>query len=200
MKKTMAVVFFFLLVSSPAWADITKNTVTKDYEVSVGPDQTLLDALNAASPLQAGGRTVHGRTEWDVKWDLEWKEDKGGYCTISKVNITLTLKTTLPKLTGTGNPDQQARFTPYLSALTQYIKNQYNFGIDAANAIDKKLPEMRAMTSCSAMKAAADAMARQIVQEYRDKESKLDSDTGFGSTRGVRLGMGKVRNLPAPTE
>ncbi|NTV14747.1 MAG: DUF922 domain-containing Zn-dependent protease [Desulfobulbaceae bacterium] len=50
------------------------------YQVQAANNQSLLAALNAASPIREDGEVFHGYTEWNITWRFVWRHGSNGAC------------------------------------------------------------------------------------------------------------------------
>ena len=79
-------------------AGVSQQVEHRYYDVDQRPGESLLAALNGASPLRDGGRTFHAYTAWNVHWQFRWNAAPGGTCRIASVATRLAVAMTLPRL------------------------------------------------------------------------------------------------------
>jgi len=156
------------------------------YVATAVPDRSLRSILNAASPIHHDGRVFFGNTDWHVQWNMWWSEQPRGSCRITGVKAKISGTIMLPKLI---NPTvvQQNRFDTLAAALRVHELGHYEIGKKAAADIESGILAMAPMDTCAALKAAADELATETLDEYRAVERKYDADTDHGRTQGAWL-------------
>ena len=158
----------------------------RKYAVQAEPNQSLREALNAATPILINGKRFHGYTRWYVRWQFQWAPDPQGRCRITQVNTRLTTEVQLPDLRR-GTEAQQARFDRYLPALSQHEQGHVQVGRDAAQAIDRAIADMPAASDCATLERNANTLGQALLQEHIEREKQFDVTTGHGATQGARL-------------
>jgi len=177
---------FLILVTSTASAEVVENLDYEYYEAIAKPSQSLLASVNDASPIRHNGRTYHGYTKWNVQWRFFWKAYDSGRCTITSAKTTLTATIQLPKLKG-GTSSQKKRFEDYSAALKRHEWGHYEIGREAAASIDRELLLFPVMEDCPSLERQANALANQLLEQYREKERAYDASTGYGKSQGAWL-------------
>lgn len=166
-------------------AEIAEHLDYDDYPANAGAGGSLLDILNAASPLREDGRIVHSHTQWQVKWNFH-SMLKRGMCRITRVDVTVTGKITLPRLVG-GNPELRGKFEKYLPALRTHELGHYENGRNAAADIERRMLALPEMSSCNALQDAANNLGDSTVDFYAGKDKEYDHETLRGKTQGAWL-------------
>ena len=101
------------MATATASAAVREEHVERPYTVDAQPEQTLRQALNAATPITTDGQRFHGHTRWDVRWTFRWWRETSGACRITEVTTRLRTEVQLPQLRR-ATPDQRALFDRYL--------------------------------------------------------------------------------------
>ena len=169
-----------------AHAAVQEEHAERKYPVHAEPNQSLREALNAATPILVNGKRFHGYTRWYVRWQFQWAPDPQGRCRITKVNTRLTTEVQLPDLRR-GTEAQQARFDRYLPALSQHEQGHVQVGRDAAQAIDRAIADMPAAADCATLERNANTLGQALLQEHVEREKQFDVTTGHGATQGALL-------------
>ncbi len=170
----------------PTRADVTDKVVYSYYIVRAQPNQSSANLLNKYSPFRHDGRVFHSHTSWDVSWHYHWIEAPDGKCKMAQVSVALDSKIVLPTLVG-ATEDQQSKFNTYLRALQTHELGHVDFGKQAARAIDGGILALPELANCRVLDAAANALANQLLDSYRQKEIQYDVDTDHGKTQGARI-------------
>lgn len=169
-----------------AHAAVQEEHAERKYPVHAEPNQSLREALNAATPILVNGKRFHGYTRWYVRWQFQWAPDPQGRCLITKVNTRLTTEVQLPDLRR-GTEAQQARFDRYLPALSQHEQGHVQVGRDAAQTIDRAIADMPAAADCATLERNANTLGQALLQEHVEREKQFDVTTGHGATQGALL-------------
>jgi predicted secreted Zn-dependent protease len=177
---------FLVLVASTANAEVVENLDYEYYEAIAKPNQSLLASVNESSPVRHNGHTYHGYTKWNVQWRFFWNTEGSGRCRIASAKTTLTATIQLPKLKG-GTASQRKIFEDYSAALKRHEWGHYEIGREAAASIDRELLLLPAMEDCPGLERQANALANQILEQYRGKERAYDASTGYGKSQGAWL-------------
>jgi predicted secreted Zn-dependent protease len=181
-------VLFCLLAmfASTARADVHEKLTELQYDVYGDDRSTLLELLNAATPVRFEGKKFHAFTSWNVHWSPRWFREPDGRCRITSVTVDLTATMRLPKLIN-GSTQQRQAFYPYLSALRTHEFGHYQIGKDASTAIDRGIARLDTAPSCSELEKEANALGYRLLAEYQARERQYDQSTGYGKTQGASL-------------
>lgn len=175
-----------LLTSALAQAEVQPSLVVQTYEVRYRADTSLRQSITDASPVRHHGRTFHGFTRWNVKWQFWWMELPGGQCRVDRTVTRVDAVITLPELRGAPADAQQA-FDRFVTALRQHEMGHYQFGLEAAHRIDQAIASLPPQPSCTALQAAANQLGRRLLDEAIRAEIAYDRDTQHGRTQGAWL-------------
>lgn len=175
-----------LLAAGLAHAGVDEEYSEQPYAVQARPDQTLEQALNAATPIIVDGQRFHGYTRWHVRWTFRWWREESGRCNITEAATRLRADVQLPELHG-ATPRQRALFERYRAALSRHEQGHVQFGRDAAQAIDQGIARLPAAPDCATLERDANALGQRLLREYAQRERDYDRATGHGATQGARL-------------
>lgn len=169
-----------------AFAGVSERVEHLYYDVDQRPGDTLLAALNSASPVRVGGRTFHAYTAWNVRWHFRWNAAPGGMCRITSVATQLEVKMTLPRLRSVLAP-AAAEFRRYYPALLLHEEGHRQLARDAAQEVDRTLETLPPMARCGDLEREANARGHEIVEAARQRELEYDQRTRQGCTQGACL-------------
>jgi predicted secreted Zn-dependent protease len=177
-----------VLVSTgtPTGAVVTEEFIHQPYTVRAQPDESLRQAINAATPITVDGRRFHGYTRWNVRWTFRWWREASGRCTITEVTTRLRVELQLPDLQR-ATARQRAEFDRYLPALSEHEHGHVQFGRDAARAVDQGIAQLPAEAECATLERRANALGHSVLRDYVEREKRYDQSTGHGATQGARL-------------
>ncbi|ODS70010.1 MAG: peptidase [Acidovorax sp. SCN 68-22] len=175
-----------LVLVSAARAEVVEAHAHAPYAVHARADQSLREALNAATPITVDGRRFHGHTQWNVHWNFWWHEDAAGRCRITRVRTRLATRLQMPELRR-ATPAQAARFARYERALRAHEEGHVQLGRDAAQAIDRGIAALPAAGSCAALEERANALGRRLLAEHAARDKHYDRATGHGASQGAQL-------------
>lgn len=175
-----------LVCATAAQAAVNEENSQRPYTVRAQPDQSLRQALNAATPIKVNGQPFHGYTRWNVRWTFRWWREASGRCTITEVTTRLRTEVQLPEL-HSATPAQQALFDRYLRSLSHHEQGHVQFGRDAAQAIDRGIAGLPAAPDCATLERQANALGHRLLAEHVEREKQYDRDTRHGASQGARL-------------
>jgi len=185
MYGRLPILLFAMAVhATDALAEVQQSLNYTYYDVTLMARQSLLSALNVASPIRENSRIFHGYTRWNVHWHIRWQEHADGSCRTVSTKTDLTGDITLPRLARSDDA-RSAAFDRYTSALMRHETGHFDLGRRAARAVDQALSEMPPMKSCDALYKSAGDRAGQILDHFREEERQYDVTTGHGKTQGA---------------
>lgn len=177
-----------MLLASVGNGEVNENLRFALYPVSLQPSQSLVQALDAASPIRDNGQIFHGYTEWQVDWRFRWWQEANGECRITSVTTTLNIVIQLPQLP----PPQQleperAEFEVYRAALRQHELGHADTGRMAAKAIDQAIAALPHQASCAELETKANETGYRLLAEFNQRDQQYDLATEHGRTQGAYL-------------
>lgn len=173
-------------VSIPSFAAVVEKQAQQWYAVQQSADTSLLMALIAASPVKVGGRTFHGYTAWDIRWNFRWNTSAAGLCEISSITTHLSVTMTLPRL-ASSTPKGAADFDRYFAALMAHEQGHRSIALEAARQVDRTIAGLQPMADCRRLEAEANAAGMAILEEAKRRELDYDITTRQGCTQGACL-------------
>lgn len=176
--------------TSPCFAEVVESEAQQLYEVRQASGTSLLHALNSASPVRRHGRTFHGNTAWEIRWNFRRNESASGLCAITSVTTTLSIRMTLPRLTS-GTPEGAAEFARYLPALRAHEDGHATIARKAAHEIDQAIARLPPKTSCQTLENEANHTGRQLLDTARQRGIDYDTSTKHGCAQGACLGAAR---------
>lgn len=182
----MRSLFFILLfypICSEAKVNITENNVF--YSVNAKTKETLLATINNATPIREDGEVFHGHTKWNINWRFWWKSNSS-QCRINKVEASLILTLTMPKLVSTDEQVKQVWSNWYPNLLTHEI-GHINLAKATIKEIEKSLLAIPTQSSCQRLEQTANTLAQQKMTELSKASKKYDRETNHGESQGAWL-------------
>jgi predicted secreted Zn-dependent protease len=183
----VALSFLLTLISiSITEAKPAVNTNINYYTVTGKTIDEIANSLNTQTPIIYQGKKYHANTAWNVKWRFYWQESNNS-CQITSVNTSVDVKFTMPKLVtySSLNTAVKNKWDKYYSALINHENGHKNFGIQAANKIEKAILEMGKKNTCSELEKTANNIGYQIIKEDALQEKKYDEITNHGAKDGA---------------
>ena len=185
--RHFAALLLACMLATPALAKVTEHEQHQGYPVHQSPGNSLLAALNNASPIRENGRIYHGNTAWDIRWSFRWDRNAMGLCQILGVATKLSVTITLPELKS-GTVAGQAEFQKYIRALAFHEEGHKKIAQEAAYAADRAISTLPPMTSCKALASEAQRQGNAILDSARKAGGDYDATTQHGHTQGACLG------------
>lgn len=170
----------------PVLAEVREQLTYRYYPVRLAKGESLLSALNRATPLVKAAQRFHGYAEWEVSWRYQWRSLSGGQCRIEQVDVTLDGLIQLPRLDN-GDAQQKQRFDDYLAALKRHELGHYGLGQRAAREVATGIGALPRAADCRELEAAGNELGDRVVRHYQQLNALYDRDTRHGRTQGVTL-------------
>jgi predicted secreted Zn-dependent protease len=175
-----------LCIAASAYAEVSEALNYVHYDAPITPKQSLLAALNSASSIRQDGRTYHGYTKWDVRWNFWWNENRGRSCRITRVKVSVTSTITLPRLIG-GTAAQKEEFERFSASLKTHELGHHAIGKEAAEEVENAIKTLPEMGDCKQLERAANAAGGKVIREHQEKEKRYDAETRHGKNQGAWL-------------
>lgn len=187
-RATLARAFAFTLgaTSSVASAAPIAQIDYTSYTVRIAPRESLLAALNAATPFIEHGEHYHAYTRWSVSWNYHWFESASGVCRITDATVTVSSTITLPRLE-TGDTAQRSAFARYLGALKTHELGHHAIGMQAGAAVERALLTLPPASHCTALETQANAIANRTLAGFSSADADYDRATDHGRSQGASL-------------
>ncbi|MDM4765581.1 DUF922 domain-containing protein [Pelomonas sp. SE-A7] len=186
MPTRLAFAIGLLAACTLARAEVSESEERETYPVRQSGSQSLLEAVNAATPILIEGKRFHGYTAWDMGWRYRYQRQTDGRCALAQIQTRLSVKITLPELV---EADEAARalFDKYLPALTLHEEGHRDIVREVVRKLDAGLQEIPQQASCEALKEEIDRVGQAMVAEARRQGSRYDAATRHGCTQGACL-------------
>ena len=187
MKFACAALSIVLLAfARPAAADVSEAVSYRYYNAPIEPQQTLYSSLLKAAPMRENGQAYLGHTSWHVRWNLHWRSDAGGRCTLDRLHTHLQATITLPQR-APGDGRAEKAFETFSQALHEHELRHLAIARKAAQAIDERIWQLPTMPTCNALNQAANQMGERVLDEARSEGRAYDQRTGHGRSEGAVL-------------
>lgn len=165
------------------------DTIENSYTVEANDKGSLFSAINNASPIREGGEVFHAHTDTYVNWNYWW-DKRNNYCKLNRVETTVTITYTLPRLSSkTQDAEVKRIWNKYYPALIEHEEGHGQIAIDAAQVIERGLRNMSSYSSCDLLSKKANAKAQRILDKFSQKHLDYDNKTNHGKTQGAYLNL-----------
>jgi len=176
-----------LAISIPGFSEPRIYIKNKYYYISPSTVDGIRTELNKKSPLKEKSKIFHALTDWKVKWAFWW-EESWRKCSMGNAQVSLQLTYTYPKLSNPYFNDQVfVQFMTYKKALKKHEEKHGQIGLEAAKEIEQTLKKLDSEKTCELLSKKANAIAKDIIRKYKQKDDAFDKKTNHGKTEGVSL-------------
>ena len=165
-------------------AEVVQQEQLQHYQVSLSKGQSLRLALRNASPITRDGVVRFGQTEWSITPDYGYRQFSGS-CYVSRSQVNLSLKLTLPKLTSTAPAPMQQQFQLFYQALHQHELGHRKLAIEAAQKIDEILNQREIFSDCHTLHEEIKQDIGAVIDKYKRLNQRYDASTQYGKTQGA---------------
>jgi len=155
------------------------------YQVKADSNDTLLTAINKASPVRYKGEVRHGYTDTHVKWNYRWKAGNG-VCRIKHVSVDLTVTYTLPELITTSAATRKT-WNQWFAKLLIHERGHKTVALKVAEEIETTLYGLPVMATCQQLSDVANSTAYALLDQAQLRHDQYDKDTNHGETEGAFL-------------
>lgn len=172
------------LLSLPAVAEVTETLNYKTYTAEHKAGTSLLETLNATSPIRQDGKVFHGHTSWNVQWRYRWNEGPNGRCALTENKTTVSAEITLPLLVSS-DAKAKLEFSSYSESLLRHELGHLEIAQAVAKRIDERILSLPPMNSCALLEQTANQLGQRLLEEAGQEERNYDLTTGHGRTQGA---------------
>ncbi|WP_417070285.1 DUF922 domain-containing protein [Niveibacterium terrae] len=165
---------------------MTETVSTRTYRVEQSEADSLLQAIDRATPIREDGKIFHGYTTRNIHWNFRWNRASDGRCTLTRNNTQLSAEITLPELVTTGSPARR-EFSDYVSKLRLHEQGHVQIARSAAQRIDAGIAALPSMSSCPELEKTANQLGQRLIDQAKQEGRRYDEATGHGRTQGARL-------------
>lgn len=175
-----------VLLAGPVIVAFAKPSVDERYayyDVEGDTAQDLLHLIEA----ERGVDGFHAQTDWAVEWRYDWEETAED-CRIVGSRTVVDIEYLLPRWLGLDESDDQhliETWVDYERALVQHEQGHGDIAIEAGAEVEAALLSMQPSEDCERLSRDADALAMEIIDDYRERNDAYDSDTDHGVTQGA---------------
>ena len=185
MHLTRLIAFATLLLPLFTYAKVDIVAKHKHYQVDASSKSTLLAAVNNASPIRENGEVFHGHTAWNIQWRFWWQSNQQ-QCRLNKVDVSLVITLTMPKLIK-GEKQIQQVWDNWYPNLLNHEQGHIDLATITAKDIEQSLLAMPAQSNCKKVEQAANKLAQQKMAELSKASERYDNKTNHGETQGAWL-------------
>lgn len=184
-RKVKALALLITLLSFYSNAETKVFEEFQFYEVAPTSKNDLLRTLNRTSPIRESGEVFHGYTKYNINWRFWWKTNDN-QCVFTKVETTLKLKYTLPKLKSSKS-DVNAIWSNWYPNLKTHEEGHAELAKNIANKIDKRLLSIGPKSDCNILEKSANNLAYKLMAELKEANKNYDINTNHGETQKAWL-------------
>lgn len=183
-RAFIALAIGLCVMPSPVAASGIPETVEWSfYELTPQQIDRLTDLSASDKPVSHSQVRFRGSTEWRVEWDYRAR-DEIMRCSVDKVILKLTLRHTMPTLPKDDLPDNAAQiFGPVYKALHDHEQQHAENARAAAREVERVMRLLPAQESCAVLEKRLRLLVGDVLDDYRDRDDKLDADADFGWKR-----------------
>lgn len=177
-----------LFYTLPIFAAPAINTKFEFYDIKPDSVYDLANEIENNTPIKFGKTRFHARTSWQVKWKYKWRKQQG-ICYITGNITSLDISYTMPRISL--NYDVSGRvntvFNHYYNALFKHEQGHYDWGLLAANEVEKKLLNFGSSTDCQNLDMNVKHAIEKIIEKYKKRDADYDKVSDHGRSQGVSL-------------
>jgi predicted secreted Zn-dependent protease len=178
----------WLVVALPAFSAQDSLTIATNHYAVAG--STLSEIRNSINLGRPGGvrATNDALTTWKINWRTR-VSTVNGQCQLDALTVETTISITLPSWRPPTNaaPQVLKRWLAYYTALQRHELNHAESGKRAARELRRRIEEIPSQADCSMLQAQIQAVADEVIAEYKRRDEDYDRETGHGAKEGARL-------------
>ena len=185
LHKKLLILFFLLLCSVKAFAELRESVENKYYVISPNTAYDIKPQLMRNSPIREGGGSFNGHTDWYIQWRHQSTQTPYG-CQLNRHLTTVRVIHTLPALSEYVTDKETIEvFNKFNEALTKHEKNHGENGLAAAREIEQAFSKIQPQQNCRQLSQMLNDIGKSIVQKYTQKDRDYDHTTRSGETEGA---------------
>jgi predicted secreted Zn-dependent protease len=164
------------------------STKKRTYEINGSTAAELREQMQRLGPKDKAGIQRYAYTGWYVRWTFNCERSAGAF-RLASYTAAVTIDFTLPKWNSPADADNDLRtkWDAFSRALQTHEDGHRDIGVQAGKAVLAAFRSLPDSPTCESLYSSANAAGQRIVQEFRQKETVYDRETGNGVTQGVRL-------------
>ena len=161
---------------------------TSFYAVSGNDSSSIHRSIQLNGPVGKNGKRYHAVTKWNTQWSYRWIET-GSLCRLTRVDVDLDVEYLLPELTSINSKPERLKknWEKYFQALFKHEQQHKNYGVQAANELEKELLSIKDQQTCTMLEALLASTARKVLDKYDRIEKEFDRVTNHGLNQGIKL-------------
>ena len=158
------------------------------YDIVGVSAQELRAAMNSRRPVGQDGVPHDAVTIWNVRWQYRSTSD-GRRCGVASYDISLDLEVMMPRWANEkdGPAELVQRWRTYLTALQAHENGHKKIAEQAATAVRDAIVSLGAQLNCDVLREELGRVARQAVNQSRQRDRQYDAETEHGRTQGARF-------------
>ena len=143
--------------------------------------------MNHARPGGTGGKT-DGATVWNISWTFKLHPSDSG-CRITSFKTKTVIALTMPAWTAPSNAEDETKksWARYYSALLRHEVGHARIAQNAEAEIRKRVARISTTGKCSTLRKQVDAVARDVIREFRQRDIEYDRRTRHGAKDGAHF-------------
>jgi len=186
----LAAVFWAGLLGAtlPTCAAEDSLTITTNHFMVTGSTEAeIRKSINRGRPGGPNSST-DALTTWKVNWRTR-VSTVNGQCQMDALTVETTISVTLPSWHPPTNAPPQVvkRWLAYYTALQKHEMNHAESGKLAAKDLRRRVLEVPPQADCGILQRRIQAVADEVIAEYKQRDVDYDHATAHGLKDGARL-------------
>lgn len=168
----------FLLLSSPANAEVILNVVTQHYSLIGTTKQDIMRNMQRHSPYKQGSSFVPAYTGTEMKFSYTL-EQRGSLCSVKDPKVFLNLTYMYPKLAQHQTSGIRWWWRDIIKAYTIHEEIHGDISIRWAHELDRVLRSIKDI-ACPSAQEVIKTKAEQVYTSMRNEQEAYDEVTRHG--------------------
>ncbi|MDK2125865.1 DUF922 domain-containing protein [Parachitinimonas caeni] len=145
-----------------------------------------VENMDRSSPVLINRQRFRGSTHWQLDGFVSFKQ-QAGKCLVDQIDITLRVKTLLPKWLDAEAADEsiKRRWARFSEALRQHEAGHAEFGNKAAAELHEILSNFPAADNCEQLQSLVDGTSEAVISRHAQADQEYDQQTQHGTTQGA---------------
>lgn len=176
--RHILLIIFFLLSTSPSWAEVVLTVTTEHYSVLGTTKTTIMRHMQRRSPYKQGQSFVPAYTGTDMSYRYVMIQ-KGDRCSMQEVKVFLNLTYMYPKLAQHQSSSIRWWWRDIIKEYTIHEEIHGAISTRWAHELDRELRSLKDLP-CSSAKEIVETRAKTIYDKMRDEQESYDRITNHG--------------------
>lgn len=148
---------------------------TRTYDITGGSGATLVDAMDSKGPKHGFMTRAIAQTAYTVDWDLDAGQ-VDGFCRLRRVNGTLNLFYTFPRVASPTTPALKKRWNRFFAGVRAHEETHGRIAREMMRATERSITGLRIADDPSCYKTRGEARRRIKVAyaEYEARQNAFD--------------------------